>query len=74
MDQTNGKLTFIKHFPSEQIPRSFWINKTGDYVYVAGQGDNKLGVYKINKDNGHLIKVVQYETGLKPIWVESINK
>jgi 6-phosphogluconolactonase len=68
----DGSLTLANKFPSEHFPRSFTLNKTGDFAYVAGQRDNKLGVYKINKKNGDLIKVMQYETGKNPIWVETL--
>jgi len=74
IDSQNGRLNFIQHFPSEHIPRSFCINKSGKYIYVAGQGDAKLGVYKINPDNGNLKKITQYETGVSPIWVTTLIK
>ena len=69
----NGSLKLVKKFPTEHFPRSFAINKTGDFIYVAGQKENKLGVYKIDKTTGHLTKVVQYETGNNPIWVEILR-
>ena len=74
IDPQSGRLTVINHFPSEHIPRSFCINKSGRYLYVAGLGDAKLGVYKINPDNGHLKKITQYQTGARPIWVTTLIK
>ncbi len=68
----DGSLTLVKEFPVEHFPRSFSLNKTGDYLYVAGQRDNKLGVYKIDQSTGNLTKVVQYKTGTNPIWVETL--
>ena len=68
----NGRLTFSNKFPSEHFPRSFCLNKTGDFVFVAGQRDHKLGVYRINKTTGDLKKIIQYETGKNPIWVETL--
>ena len=70
----DGTLAYSERFPCENIPRSFCINKTGDFIYVAGQKANKMGVYKINKANGHLTKITQYETGKSPIWVETLNR
>jgi 6-phosphogluconolactonase len=72
INATNGRLTLANKFPCEHIPRSFCLNKTGDFAYVAGQKENKLGIYKINKTTGDLIKVMQYETGKNPIWVETL--
>ena len=70
----DGSLIYSERFPCENIPRSFCINQTGDYLYVAGQKAEKLGVYKINKETGYLTKVSQYETGKAPIWVETITR
>ena len=41
------------------------------YVYVAGQGDGKLGAYRIEKQ-GTLGKIKQYEVGASPSWVETL--
>ncbi len=68
----DGSLNLVKKFPSEHFPRSFTLNKSGDFIYVAGQKDNKLGVYKADKMTGHLTKVIQYPTGKNPIWVETL--
>ena len=70
----DGKLAFVKKFPCEDIPRSFCLNKSGDFAYVCGQGSAKMGVYKIDKESGHLNKVTVYETGKGPIWVETLIK
>ncbi len=74
IDPKNGSLSLIKHFPSEHIPRSFCISKSGKYLYVAGKGDAKLGVYEIHSNTGHLEKIKQYETGALPIWVTTLIK
>ena len=71
--RSNGQLQYANRFPCENIPRSFCLNKSGDYVYVAGQKANMLGVYKINKADGYLTKVTQYETGKGPVWVETLE-
>lgn len=70
----DGQLTFVKKFPCENIPRSFGLNKSGDFMYVCGQRANKMGVYKIDKATGFLTKVTQYDTGAGPIWVETLIK
>lgn len=67
-----GALNFIGHFPSERIPRSFTIDKLGKFLYVAGQGDSKLGAYKI-EESGTLTKLKQYTVGKNPIWVETLS-
>jgi len=72
INATDGKLTFASKFPCEHFPRSFCLNKTGDFAFVAGQRDHKLGIYKISKTTGDLLKVMQYKTGKNPIWVETV--
>ncbi|GJL53776.1 MAG: 6-phosphogluconolactonase [Nitrospirales bacterium] len=74
IDSENGRLSLIKHFPSEHIPRSFCISKSGTYLYVAGKGDAKLGAYEIHADTGELEKITQYQTGANPIWVTTLVK
>lgn len=74
IDSETGRLSLVERFPSEHIPRSFCINQSGKFIYVAGQGDDTLGVYKIRQDNGHLTKITQYETGDHPIWVTTLIK
>ncbi len=68
----NGTLKQVDNFFCEHFPRSFGLNKSGDYLYVAGQKANKLGVYKIDKLNGRLSKVTQYKTDNNPVWVETL--
>ena len=74
INPSDGLLTFVKKFPCENIPRSFGLNKSGDFMYICGQAVAKMGVYKIDKATGFLSKVAQYETGKGPIWVETLVK
>ncbi|WP_068546820.1 lactonase family protein [Thalassotalea crassostreae] len=72
INANDGRLTLINEHKSEYFPRSFTINKTDEFIYVAGQKGNTLGLYKRNKDTGELTKVHQYQTGDNPIWVETL--
>lgn len=72
VDPQKGHLKLIGHFPCERIPRSFTIDKLGRYLYVAGQGDARLGAYRI-EESGALKKIRQYEVGKGPIWVETLS-
>ena len=69
----NGRLTKIGHFPCEHVPRSFVIGKNGRFLFVAGQGDNRLGTYRINPTTGSLDKIEQRETGSNPSWVHCMK-
>lgn len=67
----DGRLQLIGHTPCERHPRSFTIDDTGRFVYVAGQVDSKLGAYRINPESGKLSRIAQYRVGSRPIWVET---
>lgn len=72
VDAQSGQLTMIGHTPCERIPRSFTIDKLGRFLYVAGQGDGRLGAYRI-EESGSLTKIKQYEVDSRPIWVETLS-
>jgi len=72
VDPQTGHLEMIGHFACERVPRSFTIDKLGRFLYVAGQGDGKLGAYRIEK-SGALKKIGQYAVGKSPIWVETLS-
>ncbi|MEM1295316.1 MAG: beta-propeller fold lactonase family protein [Verrucomicrobiota bacterium] len=65
----DGRLELISHTPCEASPRSFCIDGTGRYLYVAGQNDNRLGAYTIDGESGELDKFGQYEVGDRPAWL-----
>lgn len=72
VDPQTGHLKLIGHYPCERVPRSFTIDKLGKFLYVAGQGDAKLGAYKI-EESGALKKINQYDVGKGPIWIETLS-
>ncbi|QDU95372.1 lactonase family protein [Lignipirellula cremea] len=69
VDQKTGRLTEVGHYPCEHIPRSFALDDTGRYAYVAGQGDNQLGAYALDSKTGAMTRIAQYPTGKSPSWV-----
>lgn len=72
VDPQTGHLKLIGHYPCERVPRSFTIDKLGKFLYVAGQGDARLGAYRIEK-SGALTKIKQYEVKKGPIWIETLS-
>lgn len=72
VDPKTGQLTMIGHTACEHVPRSFDVDETGQFVYVAGQGDDKLGVYRIDPKSGTLAMVTQYEVSARPSWVTCV--
>ena len=74
VDPESGELSMIGHTPCEHIPRSFAIDRAGEFVYVAGQMAKKFGVYRIDRETGELERVQQLETGAGPNWVICVTK
>ena len=72
VDPQTGYLKLIGHYPCERIPRSFTIDKLGKFLYVAGQGDARIGAYRI-EESGALKKINQYEVEKGPIWIETLS-
>ncbi len=64
-----GKLSLVGHYATEHFPRSFCIDTTGNFVYVAGQRTNQLAAYRIDRETGALERIGTYPTGKSPIWV-----
>ena len=71
VDAESGKLEIVSRIPCETVPRSFCIDQTGKFVYVAGQLDNKLGVYALDGESGALRKVDQIDVPKRPMWIET---
>ncbi|MDF1816455.1 MAG: beta-propeller fold lactonase family protein [Verrucomicrobiales bacterium] len=69
VNEKTGELSFVKRFPCERIPRSFAVGLEGKLLFVGGQGDNKLGVYRIDEANGHLSKLETHGLPGSPGWV-----
>ena len=69
IDPKTGLLSHIDNFPTEHAPRSFCIDRTGNFLFVAGQHVNKLAAYRIVQESGRLQRIGTYPTGENPIWV-----
>jgi len=69
LDPQTGRMKVIGHFPTAHHPRSFCIDLTGKFAYVAGQNTSTLLAYRIDQTSGKLEHFETYETGGVPIWV-----
>ncbi len=73
INESSGRLEPIGLFPTEHAPRSFCIDRTGRFMYVAGQHTDKLAGYMIDPETGELTLVQTYNTPKEPIWVTVVN-
>jgi len=69
----NGALKSTGHFPTVNVPRSFDIDQTGNFVYAVGQRSNTLAAYRIDYRTGSLKRIATRDTGRVPIWVECVT-
>lgn len=67
------ELELIGHTPCPQVPRSFAIDRAGEFVYVAGQTAAKLATYRLDKETGELSPVEEIDTGKGPNWVKCVT-
>jgi 6-phosphogluconolactonase len=74
VDPESGLLTLIGHTHCPQVPRSFAIDRAGEYLYAAGQTASKLEVFRINQDSGELTSIQILDTGKGPNWVLCVTK
>ena len=50
IDQRTGRVTALGQTPTEPTPRSFTIDRTGQFLYVAGQASGRIAVHQIQQD------------------------
>jgi 6-phosphogluconolactonase len=73
IDTQSGKLSPIGTFPTEHAPRSFCIDKTGNFLFVGGQHTHKLAAYRIDPCSGELTHLQTIDTPKAPIWLTTVN-
>lgn len=72
LTKTN-QLKFMRYQNTEIQPRGFAINKTGDFLIVAGQKSHYISLYRIDIKNGKLNIISRYASGLGPMWVRIVS-
>ncbi len=74
VDDATGELTSLGQTSTEKTPRSFNLIPDGENLLVAaGQGSNKLVVYRRDTDSGGLTPLKTYECGKSPAWVMGVK-
>jgi 6-phosphogluconolactonase len=69
-----GDLTALGQTPTEKTPRSFCLMPGGEnFVVSAGEGSNRLIVYRRDAASGALSPLKTYDCGKKPAWVLGVK-
>ncbi len=72
VNSADGTLSLIEFVPTEKEPRTFSIDSTGKYLFVAGQRSHRLSSYRIEA-TGKLTKLKEYAMGKSPNWIEIVD-
>ncbi|MBT2787137.1 MULTISPECIES: beta-propeller fold lactonase family protein [unclassified Halomonas] len=67
--QSDGRLTFVAQFPTENRPRGFAITSDGNYLVAAGQYSHHIASYRIDNETGNLNLISRLPVGKSPDWV-----
>jgi 6-phosphogluconolactonase len=73
VDADSGRLAPLGHFATELQPRSFAIDASGAFLFVAGQLSHQLSVCSIDPANGAMAEVARCSVGRNPNWVETLT-
>ena len=68
----SGALEGAGVFPTETTPRSFHWDPAGRFLYAAGEGNDRLSLYRVDPDDGALERLCTYVTGRVPWWVQVV--
>lgn len=69
-----GELKSLGQTPKEKTPRSFCLMPRNEkYVVSAGQGSNRLIVYRRDVETGALTPPKNYDCGKSPAWVTGVK-
>ncbi|RYY36247.1 MAG: lactonase family protein [Sphingobacteriaceae bacterium] len=68
VDQLSGMLTFVHRFATRgKAPRNFVIDPTGNFLLVANQDSDNINVFRLDKNTGKPIGMVNSTTAGKPV-------
>ena len=68
VDGTAGTLTSLGQEPSEEVPRAFGIDPSGQYLIAGSDHSGRVVVYRID-NKGLLTPLKVYDFGMWPSWV-----
>lgn len=66
------ELKFVNYQFTEEQPRGFAIDYTGEFLVVAGQKSNYITLYQIDTNNGKLTVLSRYLSGKGPMWINVV--
>lgn len=74
VDAGSGMLSLVGHQPTEQQPRGFQIDASGQWLIAAGQVSHSVTLYRIDGDSGRLTPTQRLPVGKNPNWIEIVDR
>ncbi|KRI01493.1 beta-propeller fold lactonase family protein [Curvibacter sp. PAE-UM] len=74
VEPDSGMLTLVGHQPTEQQPRGFRIDASGQWLIAAGQLSHSVTLYGIDRDSGRLTPTHRLPVGKGPNWIEIVDR
>jgi len=73
VDSKTGKVKHLFTTPTEELPRGFNVDPSGQFLVAAGQKSDKVSLYSINQTSGELSLIERVPGGKGANWVTIIN-
>ena len=73
IDEKDGALTPLGHFPTEACPRGFAIDHGGHWLIATGQQSDQGGGAPHRPESGRLTLASRHEVGKGAMWVRILN-
>lgn len=74
VDASTGALSLVGHQATEQQPRGFQIDASGQWLIAAGQVSNAVTLYRIDRESGRLTPTQRLPVGQGPNWIEIVDR
>lgn len=69
VDEKDGALTPLGHFPTESCPRGFAIDHGGRWLIATGQQSRQVALHRIDPGSGQLELIARHPVGEGAMWV-----
>ena len=69
VDSQTGKVKYLFTVPTEEMPRGFNVDPSGQFLVATGQKSDKVSLYSINQSSGELNLIERVPGGKGANWV-----
>ena len=73
VDSHTGKVKYLFTIPTEEMPRGFNVDPSGQFLVATGQKSDKVSLYSINQTTGELALIERIPGGKGANWVTFVK-